>query len=207
MALALAVLLGAVAVQGAQASYLHVRPAVAHESGVDGDDDQGAWSHSERQAGDGWHRTWEGTNKDGRHGQCHYDAKSDVVYEDVQMVMTESHFTDWFYIDTAGTYKGTLTDFAFPAAFSTIGLSITTSTDTLASIVGPGTFTFDAQPGKYFLSFFAKTDEEAMFGQYGIRIVASSGDPAPAPLPSGLLLLGSGLLATVRVARSRRGAV
>ncbi len=190
LALALALLTGALATPWAQASYLHVRPAVAGAAASEDEHRRTPW-HEEREHGTyrGNTSAASGYGDDGRH--CKYDANAGVVYEDVEMVMTETHFTDWFYIGEAGTYEGTLTDFSFPASFSAIGLSIGTSSELLAKIEGPGTFAFDAEPGRYFLSLFAKTDEVAMFGQYGIKIVASSDGNSPVPLPSGVFLFGS----------------
>jgi len=81
-----------------------------------------------------------------------------VVYEKVDMVKNSVAFTDTFEITQGGMYQATLTDFAFPNPFSDSGLNITTSTDTLATLSGPGKVTFDASAGSYFVSLFAIVD-------------------------------------------------
>lgn len=195
-------LLGSLAAGAAQASYLHLRPA-----SLDGDRSDDAFRRTPNH-GEPWH--WKDRSRSGENGEldydwghCQYDEHSGVVYEDVQMVMSETHFTDWLYIREAGTYQGTLTDFGFPAPFSRLGLSINTGTSLLASLEAPGTFVFDAEPGRYYLSLFAVTDEETGYGQYGIKIAALSDEVSEVPLPSGLILLGSGLLGLTGAARRR----
>jgi hypothetical protein len=82
-----------------------------------------------------------------------YDAY--VVYEKVDIFKAQTSFTDEFYVDIAGTYKVTLTDFEFPKPMKESALNITTATDSLGSLFGPGSFSFDANPGSYYVSFFA----------------------------------------------------
>lgn len=78
-----------------------------------------------------------------------------VVYEKVDMVSHNVHFTDSFSVDTQGTYRATLTDFKFPNPLAASGLDVTTSITSLGKISGPGSFTFDADPGNYYVSLFA----------------------------------------------------
>ena len=82
-------------------------------------------------------------------------VSGDLVYEKVDMFSNSIHFTDSFMIGTQGTYKATLTDFEFPNPFASSGLNITTSTDSLGKLLGPGSVMFDAGPGDYYISMFA----------------------------------------------------
>ena len=98
-----------------------------------------------------------------------------------------------FEADTAPfTYRATLSDMSQDPYFGLgefLFLSITTSTDTVDSIIGPGSFTFDATPGKtYFANVFGTGGGTAGAGLFGIEITA-------VPVPPALLLLGSGLFA------------
>ena len=79
-----------------------------------------------------------------------------TVYQHVDMFSGSTHFTDTFMVGAAGTYQATLTDFEFPNSFTDSGLNVTTATDSLGSLSGPGSFTFDASPGDYFVSMFAE---------------------------------------------------
>ena len=65
-------------------------------------------------------------------------------------------FTDVFNIESRGTYEATLTDFRFPNPLKITGLNITTARESLGSLQGSGSFTFDAGPGDYYLGFFAR---------------------------------------------------
>ena len=120
-----------------------------------------------------------------------------VVYEKVELFQTETFFTDTFEILDAGSYMATLTDFEFPAPMMATGMSVTTATDMLGNLLAPGSFTFDAMPGSYFVSFFGFADTSApQLGQYGIEI-------SQVPVPAAVWLLGSGLIGLVGVARRK----
>ena len=122
---------------------------------------------------------------------------STVVYEKVELFQTETFFTDSFTITDAGTYMATLTDFEFPVPMTATGMSVTTATDSLGSLLVPGSFNFDATPGNYFVSFFGFADVSApQLGQYGIEI-------SLVPIPAAVWLFGSGLLGLVGIARRR----
>jgi hypothetical protein len=79
----------------------------------------------------------------------------DVIYKKVDMFSGSVHFTDNFTVQSQGVYRATLTDFEFPNPFTSSGLNITTATDSLGKLLGPGSVTFDAAPGDYFVSMFA----------------------------------------------------
>ena len=123
---------------------------------------------------------------------------STVVYEKVELFQTETLFTDMFEISEAGSYKATLTDFEFPMPMVATGMSVTTATDLLGSLLAPGSFNFDATPGNYFVSFFGFADVSApQLGQYGIEI-------SQVPVPAAVWLFGSGLIGFVGMARRQQ---
>lgn len=145
-------------------------------------------------------------------------GNSKVVFEKVELFKKKTWFTESFYIDTAGTYQTTLTDFEFPNPLKYSGLNITTATDSLGKLLGPGSFTFDAEPGKYYVSFFARASYKPLWsmdmeeygwgydhygnklGQYGIEI---SMLPSAVPVPAAVWLFGSGLLGMLGVAKRK----
>ncbi|WP_372682461.1 hypothetical protein, partial [Desulfosarcina sp.] len=89
------------------------------------------------------------------------------------------------------TYKATLTDLSEDPffGFKFLFLSITSSGNPVGSIVGPGSFTFDATAGKtYFANVFGTGGGTQEAGLFGVDITA-------VPVPPALLLLGSGLFA------------
>lgn len=97
-----------------------------------------------------------------------------------------------FEADTAPyTYMATLSDLSEDPffGFAFLYLSLTTSTDTVDSITGPGSFTFEAIPGEtYFANIFGTGGGTIGAGLFGVEITA-------VPVPPALLLLGSGLFA------------
>jgi hypothetical protein len=212
---ALLVLAGCLSAGTINASYLHVKPVFPgkdsewnkHHTHVDKKDhgwkkpaghDRGKWW--DRSAG---RKAWW---SDVAGWSCRYNPTDGLVYQDVQMVLDETHFTDSIFIKDDGRYRVTLTDFRFPELFPSLGLSIATNTELLGSIEGPGSFEFDAERGRYFLSLFAQTDGEREYGQYGIKLIALDNViPAAVPVPSSLSMLGTGLIVMARVARRRNG--
>ena len=123
-----------------------------------------------------------------------------VVYDKVELFQTETFFTDTFEIFDAGSYMATLTDFEFPVPMTATGMSVTTATDLLGSLLAPGSFNFDATPGNYFVSFFGFADVSApQLGQYGIEISQVS-------IPAAVWLFGSGLLGFIGITRRRKTA-
>jgi hypothetical protein len=128
---------------------------------------------------------------------------STVAYQKVELFKGETFFTETFEIVEAGSYLATLTDFEFPTPLEETGMSITTATEMLGNLVAPGSFTFEATPGEYFLSFFgfADTTSPTMLGQYGIEV--SMTEMPEIPVPAAVWLFGSGLIGLVGVARRK----
>ncbi len=121
-----------------------------------------------------------------------------VVYEKVELFQAETFFTETFEIFDEGSYTATLTDFEFPAAMLGTGMSVTTATEMLGSLSAPGSFTFDAIAGDYYVSFFGIADGSTLsqLGQYGIEI-------SQVPLPAAAWLFVSGMLGLVGIARRK----
>ena len=95
------------------------------------------------------------------------------------------------------TYVATLTDLSEDPffAFEFLFLSITTATDTVDSIVGPGSFSFVAIPDEtYFANIFGIGGGTVGAGLFGLQVTA-------VPIPSALVLLGSGIFALVALKR------
>ena len=131
-----------------------------------------------------------------------------TVYEKVELFQTETFFTDSFDISEAGLYKATLTDFNFPVPMIDTGMNVTTTTDSLGSLMAPGSFMFNTMPGTYFVSFFGFADTltpaqlrhcfhpKTQLGMYGIDVSA-------VPVPAAAWLFGSGLIGLAVVARRK----
>ncbi len=82
-------------------------------------------------------------------------SASALVFEKAERFKNRTRFTEVLQIDTAGTYQATLTDFESPKPLKKVGLKIATPDSVLGSIFAPGTFSFEADPGTYYLRFFA----------------------------------------------------
>jgi hypothetical protein len=92
-----------------------------------------------------------------------------------------------------------LTDFEFPEPMAQSGMAVTTATELLGSLNAPGSFTFDATPGDYFVSFFGEAGASTSYGMYGIEI-------SQVPLPAAVWLFGSGLIGLIGISRRKKAA-
>lgn len=119
-------------------------------------------------------------------------AGASTVFETTGFITGTEGVTFDFEADTAPfTYRTTLSDLSEDPffGFTFLYLAITTSGNTVGSIVGPGSFLFDATPGEtYFANIFGTGGGTMGAGLFGIEITA-------VPVPPALLLLGSGLFA------------
>lgn len=101
------------------------------------------------------------------------------------------------------TYQATLSDLSEAPVFGFdfLYLQISTATDTIDSITGPGSFLFTAVPDEtYFANVFGNaSDGGANAGLFGVEVTA-------VPIPTTLMLLGSGLVGLVVVRRKKRQA-
>jgi len=122
---------------------------------------------------------------------------STVVYEKVELFDTQTVSNDTFTVIDAGIYSAILTDFEFPEPLAQSGMAVTTATELLGSLNAPGSFTFDATPGDYFVSFFGEAGASTSYGMYGIEI-------SQVPLPAAVWLFGSGLLGLIGIAKRKK---
>lgn len=127
----------------------------------------------------------------------HY-AGATTVFETTGWIQETTGLTFSFVADTAPfTYVATLSDLSVVPffGFEFLFLSITTSTDTVDSIVGPGSFSFTATPGEtYFANIFGTGGGTAEAGLFGINVAA-----IPEPTTAALLVAGlAGLAAAGR---------
>jgi hypothetical protein len=100
-----------------------------------------------------------------------------------------------FTISTGGNYLATLSDLSFgPLGFSTLLMSVSTSTSILANTSSPGSFSFTASPGNYFANVVGLPT--GLGGIFGIQI-------SQVPVPAAAYLLGSGLIGLLSIARRR----
>ena len=132
-----------------------------------------------------------------------YSQANTVVYDKVELFQIETFFTDPFTVFDSGTYIATLTDFEFPLAMISTGMSVTTATDLKGSLMAPGSFLFEATQGEaYFVSFFGFAGTSTFLpplGQYGIEI-------SQVPVPSAVWLFGTGLIGFVGLSRRKKAA-
>ncbi len=196
-----------------------------------------AMEHRDREKRERRHEREHRTPENGRH-EIRYDddfpgegdpAGSTTVFESSELFRNKTHFTESFLIETKGTYQAILTDFEFPSPLKESALNITTATETLLTLWGPGTMTFEADPGEYYLSFFAVAGRGhdkgphaegndwhewdfgghpphygyGNLGQYGIEISMTT---SAVPLPAAVWLFSTGLLGITGAGWRRRKA-
>ena len=119
-----------------------------------------------------------------------------TIYETTGWIVETEGVTYDFEADLSPyLYQATLTDLSEAPffGFDFLYLSLTTSTDTVDSIVGPGSFTFDAAPGvTYFANIFGTGGGSVGAGLFGLKITNSPIHPVPEPTTA--LLIASSLL-------------
>jgi hypothetical protein len=124
-----------------------------------------------------------------------------TVYEGTGWITgTEGVVVDFTADTSPYTYEATLSDLSVAPyfGFDFLFLSISSSTELIDSILGPGSMIFDATPGqKLFANIFGTGGGQLGAGNYGLRI-------SSVPVPSALLLLGTGLLALIGIKRRNR---
>jgi len=104
-----------------------------------------------------------------------YSQANTVVYDKVELFQTDTFFTDPFTVFDTGTYVATLTDYEFPSAMISTGMSVTTATDLKDSLAAPGSFSFEATQGEaYFVSFYGFADTSTSLPPLGDSMVSTS---------------------------------
>jgi len=95
-----------------------------------------------------------------------------LVFDQTQEATSTPGFfqTQSVTIGTAGSYTVTLTDLQFPAAFGNLALAVTQGGQGVGKIYGGGTFSFDATPGTYQVTFVATPQSAQDFGVYGLSM-------------------------------------
>jgi len=131
----------------------------------------------------------------------HISQADTVIYEDAQLVSGDSktyvgYFNQSLDLTQAGSYQASLSDFEFPSRFDMFGLTISSSTQKMGEVWNSGSFSFNADPGEYFLGLFYKTDATLNLGMYGVNL-SYRGQPGASavPLPAALWLMLTGLMA------------
>jgi hypothetical protein len=129
-------------------------------------------------------------------------AAASTVFETTGWIIGTQGFNYEFVADqTPLTYRVTLSDLSIPDnfGFEFLYLSITLgSTTFVKDITGPGSFTYEAILGEtYFANVFGVGGGNLEAGLFGIEIAA-------VPIPTTLILLGSGLLGLIYVRRRKR---
>jgi hypothetical protein len=135
-------------------------------------------------------------------------AAAAPVFEDVGFITGNATTSTAFSITAAGTYTVTLTDFAFPDAFQSLALAITSATATLATLDAPGTIDFVLNgPAQLFALVYGAPNLNTGVGLYGLRVaLADNGGGNQVPLPASLWLLASAVASALLGQRRRIGA-
>ncbi|RLU01150.1 hypothetical protein [Ketobacter sp.] len=120
-----------------------------------------------------------------------------VVYESVEFVDGYDYSVVRLDDLAQGTYQLTLTDFAFPEALTQLGVTFTTATETLGSMMLGGgsilqdSITFDiTEHDSYYLAVFGRANGASALGLYGVEL---KNLVSHVPLPASLVFLLSGL--------------
>ena len=95
------------------------------------------------------------------------------------------------------TYQATLADLSISPifGFDYLFLSITSTTTSYGSIVGPGSFTFDVVPNELlFANVFGTGGGDQRVGLFGVQITT-------VPVPGAVWLLSSGLIGFISIKR------
>lgn len=122
-------------------------------------------------------------------------------YESVHFIMGTQFESRKFNVLTAGSYELSIADLIFPAPLLTLGASITSAQENLASMFEHGSTLVDLNSGTHYLNFFARTPGYNDLGLFGMSLRFHGTELSQVPIPGALWLLGSGLIAFGGIAR------
>jgi hypothetical protein len=74
-------------------------------------------------------------------------------------------------IGVSASFDATLADLKLPAAFDNLALVVSQGSSVFGKIYGGGTFSFNATPGVYQLTFVASPASQQQYGTYGAAVV------------------------------------
>ena len=121
-------------------------------------------------------------------------AQAATVLDNVAFISGRETQMSTFEITDGGLFKATLTDLEFLSPFEVLALAITTGPDVVGTLVGPGMFTFRADPGNFVANVLGIAGGVSDLSLYRVEVAA-------VPIPAPLLLFGSGLIALVALRR------
>lgn len=131
-------------------------------------------------------------------------------FSEVEYIMGDYRHTQKLRIKRAGTYKLKLADRSARRSLKKLGVTLMRNKGgKVARLWGTGSVIFDAQPGLYNLTYFAKTYNPRKSGKFRVSLlpygnkITPAEVPAPAavPVPAAAWLFGSGLLGLAGIAR------
>ena len=122
-----------------------------------------------------------------------------TVLDETAFVTGEERFAFEFEIVDGGQYQTTLTELEFPASLDTLLLFVSTGMDVVGTpLVGPGMFTFDADPGMFVANILGWAGGDFRLGAFNVEVAV-----AQAPVPPAMMLLASGLIGLFSMRRFR----
>ncbi len=128
-------------------------------------------------------------------------AGASTVFETTDQVKFIDFFRYAFTADVAPyTYQVTLSDLSVgpDTGFRFLFLAVTSKGEWFGYTFGPGSFLFTADPGRtYFANIFGIGGGKTWTGDFGLKVEA-------VPIPTTLMLLGSGLLGLICLRRRAR---
>lgn len=138
--------------------------------------------------------------------------RKETIYETVQFVeRSRAEVIQLDHLET-GAYELTLTDFEFPETMSSLGVSLTSATDSVLNILFEdgealslrSQFELESADA-YYLSIFGIAGSEYNLGLYGIELTRI-GDigVAAVPLPPAIYLFAAGMAWVFSIARRKR---
>ena len=123
-----------------------------------------------------------------------------TVFETTDQVKGIDFFRFCFTADVEPyTYQVTLSDLSVEpdTGFRFLALAVTSSWELLGYTFGPGSFLFDADPGRtYYANILGIGGGKSWTGEFGLKVEA-------VPIPATLMLFGSGILGLLLLKRKR----